>query len=655
MAAVTPHDVLLRARNRIKHVVVLMLENRSFDHMLGFLDHPKGQDFPGLRAGEFPNPLNVEDPSDPTPAEGVKPAAEYLVRVDPPHGHASAKVAMNGHRWRHFRMNGFVTAHREKLSGNEEIAHIYWDRLIVLGVLVAGLLAIAIQNFCRLSTAGGWPRALAILLITEVVVFAGAWCVRRAASLAGKAREFLLGTAVAGVVLAATAQAAWHRLYHQWLGFAVTWVFVAALVVLLILQTKAKFAQKPFVPPAALDRESRKVMHCMAPSKIPVIAALAREFAVCTRWFSSVPGATWPNRQFLVSGTSAGTVDIEIGVYRDETVFDRLGDDSWRIYHDGMAQVMCYETLWDGPSKRNWYPMSDFYDDVAITGRGLTEFTFIEPNHSGPASNSQHPGNNSTVTAGSTDFERGEVLVWRIYEALRKNPDLFEKTLLLITYDEHGGLFDHEPPPRATPPGKGTARERFAHLTRRLVAFFVENKRSAFDFRSLGVRVPTILVSPWVETSALDNDTTYDHSSLIPSLLGLFPRGGEPLSDRAAEAPTFLHLLAKRAEPRRPMPVLAEPPLAAEILSVEAATAVAPPPPAPPLDPLTPVTVSDDIRDQLQALDMLIRPKVAADTPVAPPTAAESVPAGTSIAPPPRAQSTAELFDERAARSRGER
>lgn len=641
MAAVTPDEVMQRARDRIKHVVVLMLENRSFDHMLGFLDHPKGDAFPGLREGQFPNPANVEDPSDPTPPEGVKRTAEYVVRVDPPHGHASAKVAMNGHRWRNFRMNGFVSAYREKLSGNEEIAHIYWDRVIVLGVLMAGLLAIAIQNFCRLSTAGGWPRALIILAITEVVVFATGLCIRQAAHLAGKAREFVLGTAVAGVVLAAVAQSAWHRLYHQWLGFAVTWVFLAALVVLLILQTKAKKAQKPFVPPAALDRESRKAMHCMAPEKIPVIGTLAREFALCTRWFSSVPGATWPNRQFLVSGTSAGTVDIEIGVYRDETVFDRLGDDSWRIYHDGMAQVMCYESLWDGGSKGNWYPMSDFYDDVAIGGRGLTEFTFIEPSHSGPTSNSQHPGNNSRVVGGSTDFERGEVLVWRTYEALRKNPGLFENTLLLITYDEHGGLFDREPPPRATPPGKGTGRERFAHLTRRLVAFFVENKRSAFDFRSLGVRVPTILISPWVEDSALDNETTYDHSSLIPSLFGLFPRPGEPLSDRAAAAPTFLHLVAARAEPRRPMPVPPEPPLAAEILGVEAATAVAPPPSPPAFDPLTPVTVSDDIRTQLRALDTLIRPKVAIDVPATP----------TAVAP----RSTAELFDERASRSRGER
>src|SRR5207302_10887919 len=124
----------------------------------------------------------------------------------------------------------------------------------------------------------------------------------------------------------------------------------------------------------------------------------------------------------------------------------------WRIYHDGMAQVMAFPWVWEEHGK-HWSDFADFEGDVS---KGLPHYTFIEPNHMGIHSNSQHPGNNIDPTGGNYDFERGEALIARVYEALRKHPEVFARTLLLFTYDEHGGLFDRRRPPTGVcPPAPG--------------------------------------------------------------------------------------------------------------------------------------------------------------------------------------------------------
>lgn len=586
-------DVLQTARSRVDHVVVLMLENRSFDHLLGYLDHPDS-DFPGLRGASYPNPVNLNDEESPT-AE-VSPDADYVLACDPPHGHESIKKAMNGRRWRDFRMNGFAAAYGDKLAGREHVAFIYWGRIHALGLVAAAIVAASAQHFCQLSVAGGFPRSLLITGIVLAVCVVLALCLQRLAALVGKVRDVALAVVVAAVVLSAAGQAVAHGFYRQWEGLGITFAVLGALSVLFIRQTQEKSKQLARVPLAKVAGTSTRVMHCMPPGKIPVLGELARQFVVCTNWHSSVPGATWPNRQFAHAATSAGTVDIEVGLYDDPTIFDQLGQHGWRVYHDGMAQVMCYQQLWQGGREANWYPMERFFDDVsAPAGRGLAPYTFIEPLHAGPRSNSQHPGNNQETTSGSTDFQRGEYLVWRIYEALRANPELFRRTLLLITYDEHGGLFDHVPPPRAQAPGTGTRKDRIAYLTRRLVAWFVENRNSPFDFRCLGARVPTIAISPWVETAGWD-PTLFDHTSIVASVRAWFAPGKGALTRRDAAANTFLHLVTSRAAPRQDMPALAEPVEGGPTVEADVQAAAEPAPVAV-LTP--PATVADDLREQL--------------------------------------------------------
>jgi phospholipase C len=315
------------------------------------------------------------------------------------------------------------------------------------------------------------------------------------------------------------------------------------------------------------------VMLCQPPRQVPVLSRLALDFAVCDRWFCSVPGETWPNRNFLHAATSNGETDIEIRAYTDRTIFELLEDNgaTWHIYHDDTPQVWAFPALWDSADRhRNWYPFDRFAEHVA---RGdLPSYSFIEPNHRPPlhmldhnptfggtpgVSDSQHPENNlvsndaydAFPAARGTDFARGEGLIASIYEALRANPELFARTMLLITYDEHGGLYDHRPPPSGVPaPGGGRGP-----LGRILHAIW-HRKVHRFNFRTLGPRVPAVIVSPLIEPGTVDHRER-DHASVPATLRALFAPEADPLTRRDAWAPPF-HDVAKRQSPRTDLPDL---------------------------------------------------------------------------------------------------
>src|SRR5215472_15546866 len=296
------------------------------------------------------------------------------------------------------------------------------------------------------------------------------------------------------------------------------------------------------------------------PGQVPVLSRLASEFAVCIRWFCSVPGETWPNRNFAHAATSDGETQIEIRPYTAPTVFELLEDNGadWRIYHDDTPQAWAFPALWNTPERHaKWFPLDQFAGHVAAGE--LTAYTFIEPNHRPPlhtldhapfigspgVSNNQHPENNlvsdgayDTFTPhGETDFTRAEQLIATIYEALRANPELFDKTVLLITYDEHGGLYDHVPPPNgvASPGGATSTVGALARL-------LFHRKTRAFGFTLLGPRVPAVVVSPRVPAGAIDAQV-HDHASIPATLRALFAPGAPPLTRRDERAVPFHGLL----------------------------------------------------------------------------------------------------------------
>lgn len=277
----------------------------------------------------------------------------------------------------------------------------------------------------------------------------------------------------------------------------------------------------------------KKVMRCFNPAMVPVLSALALEYAVCDRWFCSGPMQTLPNRDFLHAGTSFGRVGNAISP-RDKykTIFHRLQQEgkSWRLYHRNVAHLWTYPALFG----RNQSKSHDaFFSD--IEDNELPTYSLIEPDygdvtHTGIGrGESQHPSQADSLE----EFVRGEDLIARVYEALAANTEVFNKTVLVITYDEHGGFYDHVPPPMVN----GVDPEDY-----------YEKDGYVFKYNLLGSRVPAVVISPWVKRHTVDH-TVLDHTSIYQTLRRSFCPNSTPSSDRDGTANTFSHVL-NLSEPR---------------------------------------------------------------------------------------------------------
>jgi phospholipase C len=259
------------------------------------------------------------------------------------------------------------------------------------------------------------------------------------------------------------------------------------------------------------DADPCRVMGYYNAADVPVYDHLAREFAICDRWHSSVPGATWPNRLYAISGHAAGSRDdlpLNLPPIYDEPSFVRhldAHDISWRWYsfeggslrfadahyllghHDRFAYFSKGNLSWksdfqvtvdtDAPS---------FLEDAA---RGaLPSVAWIDPNFS----NFNPIGFQPNDDHAPADIKDGQELVLAVYHALATSPQ-WDKTLLIIFYDEHGGFFDHVAPPEAPDDDP----EKFGRY---------------------GVRVPALIVSPWIEPRSVSH-TLFDHTSIMKTIL----------------------------------------------------------------------------------------------------------------------------------------
>jgi phospholipase C len=289
---------------------------------------------------------------------------------------------------------------------------------------------------------------------------------------------------------------------------------------------------------------------------VPVIAALAEEFAICDHWFSSMPGPTWPNRFFFHAASSAGLDDspsnvdsaldeLLAGVIFDNgTLYDMLDSENidWSVYEgDHLPQVKALAGMDLGVILTSFHDMDDFEEH--LNDGTIANYVFIEPDYGDditpPADykcgNSQHP---------LDDITHGERLVKRVYEAIRSSP-VWEQSLLIVTYDEGGGFYDHAAPGPTVSPGDSVTDP--------------VNNHHDFAFDQLGVRVPAIVCSPWIPRNVIDH-REYEHASVPATVERLW--GLPNMTDRdqhARDLTSLLSLAAPRTDARTSLPDAAPP------------------------------------------------------------------------------------------------
>ena len=215
-------------------------------------------------------------------------------------------------------------------------------------------------------------------------------------------------------------------------------------------------------------------------SDLPFYYWIAKTFSLSDRHFSSLLGPTWPNRFFFYGATSWGrTMTPDTPPLNETKIVNEMDDAgrSWKIYRDGLIDfAVVFGPQYAGTS------MSNFFTDVA--NDALPDLSILDPSFNGTGQDDEHP---------PTNMQLGQQLSAKIIAALMSNPAVWQSTVFIQTYDEHGGFYDHvAPPPACVPDG------------------YVPPD---YAFDRLGVRVPMWVVSPFAKKGYVSHLVT-DHTSI---------------------------------------------------------------------------------------------------------------------------------------------
>ena len=280
-----------------------------------------------------------------------------------------------------------------------------------------------------------------------------------------------------------------------------------------------------------------KVMGYYTAAQVPVYDVLAREFLICQRWFAAHPGPTFPNRFYTLTGRlnrdANGRFQFDNPHGNDFTpvftrsLFDHLTEHavSWHYYEHGYCSLRMFEryTSDDEYIVDARDPMKGFF--ASARAGTLPAVSFIDPDFI-----DLPPGNDDGPPA---DIADGQRLVAEVVHAVMEGPG-WNKTLLIITYDEHGGFFDHVAPPAAIP---------------------------VSAINEYGVRVPTFVISPWVDRGTV-SDIPFDHTSIAKTIARCFMSANPPdMGERVAGAEDLSKVLSSsRREDKPSIPLPPAPP-----------------------------------------------------------------------------------------------
>ena len=485
---------------KIDHIVVLMMENRSFDHLLGYLSLPDDggwADIEGLTGEEFNRDsagvkhlVTLRMPPDVPPAPGGRPYPATAFLNDPEHGLDEVTKQLDGDA-EHKSNAGFVKNFADKLD--RDAAHLppllhtesRSDTIDSEGVLEIpfrpdrpGPLTVATQCTGHpVSSETGQLASLGVYLpgASQPIAFV----------------RTPLGTPTLSVRVDVsqneldTASGEWTaRIFNatrQTLPFTTILSYVEQ-------DHDRRWQERP-----------EAVMSYYHAEHVPVYDLLARHFTVCDHWYASMATDTWPNRLFALTGGSGGltttpsgdgVVDAPPG-YTLKTIFEVLQDHGveWGYnFSDAPFALVFQRVAQDATFTSRMRRLDDFYDRAA-TGE-LPSVTWIDPNFTDipddpdRASDDHPPG----------DIARGQALVAEVYSHLIASP-AWPKTLFIVVYDEHGGFYDHVTPEPA-----------------------VDDATTTY-----GPRVPALLVTPYVSPQSVSK-VTYDHTSLLATILRRFCR-----------------------------------------------------------------------------------------------------------------------------------
>jgi phospholipase C len=238
---------------------------------------------------------------------------------------------------------------------------------------------------------------------------------------------------------------------------------------------------------------------------VPISSFLARHFCVCDRWHASLPASTQPNRTIAFCGSSEifDTPSEPRLIHCDDIMFDWLDRAKvrWRVYHDGLSFFSLYPRVWKHLLGDHFRDFEHYFHDMqAESADSGPQVIVIEPSYEdGPHIGPDHPNDNHPPLA----IGWGEDFLRRVYQAATVNPLRWRNTLFVHYYDEHGGFFDHASPP--------------------LIGYETQGN-PPHTFRSLGVRIPAIVASPYVQPGSVCSEL-FDHTSVLQLLAELFTPG----------------------------------------------------------------------------------------------------------------------------------